>query len=394
MLFKDIIGQKEVKRHLLLEVRENRIPHAQLFCGPEGSGKLALAIAYARYINCRRPDENDACGTCPSCVKFNKLAHPDLHFVFPVIKKDPRTDTVSDDFISEWRQMLEQTPYFNLGDWMTVISAERRLQPQISVKESNDPLRKKRRLQPQIFVKESNELLRKLSLKSSEGGYKTVIMWLPEKLNTECANKLLKLLEEPPAQTVFILVSDNPEQILPTILSRTQRIQIPRLTSENIIAGLTGRFGIQKEDAADIARASNGNYILAMQTIRLNEEKRLFLEYFIRLMRLAYMKNVKDLKKWSENIAAMELEQQKRFLEYSQHMIRENFILNFHRDELNYMNREERDFSVRFSPFINERNVIKLMNELTEAQVHIEQNVNAGMVFFDLTLKTIMILKQ
>ena len=372
MFFKDVIGQKEVKQHLLLEVRENRIPHAQLFCGPEGSGKLALAIAYARYINCQHPNGDDACGTCPSCVKFNKLAHPDLHFVFPVIKT--KTDTVSDDFIGEWRQLLEQTPYFSLGDWMTVIGAEKQ--------------------QPQIFVKESDELLRKLSLKSSEGGYKTVIMWLPEKLKTECANKLLKLLEEPPAQTVFILVSDNPEQILPTILSRTQRIQIPRLTDEDIIAELTGRFGIQKEDAADIARASNGNYILAMQTIHLNEEKRLFLELFISLMRLAYMRNIKDLKKWSENIAAMGREQQKRFLEYCQHMIRENFIFNFHRGELNYMNREERNFSVRFAPFINERNVIKLMNELAEAQVHIEQNVNANMVFFDLTLKTIMLLKQ
>ena len=377
MKFSDVIGQDETKQRLLQMVAEDRVPHAMMLCGPSGCGKMALALAFASYLLCSDRRDGDSCGTCRQCIMTGKYSHPDLHFSYPVIRPTgtgSEHKMSSEDFSSEWRNLLSAGPYFDIDRWLDEMGAANQ--------------------QAQMGVGESDLLIRQLSLKSSQGGYKVVIIWLPERMNAECANKLLKLLEEPPAQTVFILVSDNPEQILPTILSRTQRIQIPRLTDEDIIAELTGRFGIQKEDAADIARASNGNYILAMQTIHLNEEKRLFLELFISLMRLAYMRNIKDLKKWSENIAAMGREQQKRFLEYCQHMIRENFIFNFHRGELNYMNREERNFSVRFAPFINERNVIKLMNELAEAQVHIEQNVNANMVFFDLTLKTIMLLKQ
>ena len=372
MFFKNIIGQEEAKKRFILEVKEGRVPHAQLLCGPEGIGKLPLAIAYARYLCCTNRGEEDACGTCPSCVKFNKLAHPDLHFVVPVIKK--KSDVVSDDYIKEWRHLLLTTPYFSLNHWLAEMGAENQ--------------------QAMIYEKESSEILRKLTLKSSEGGYKVMIIWLPEKMNITCANKLLKLLEEPPAQTVLLLVSEAPDMILPTILSRTQRFNIPKLKEQEITQALETQFGLQPADATSIAHLSGGNYIKALETIHLSEDNKLFFELFVSLMRLSYQRKIKEMKEWSDQVAGMGRERQKNFLEYCQRMIRENFIYNFHRSELTYMNNEEKNFSNRFSPFINERNAIGIMNELNEAQQHIEQNVNPRMVFFDFSLKMIVLLIQ
>ena len=224
MFFKDIIGQEEAKRRLIKEAKEGKIAHARLFCGPEGIGKLPLAIAFARYLSCQNPGEDDACGTCPNCIKYNKLAHPDLHFVFPVIKKKNK-DTVSDDYIAEWRAFVGQNPYFNLNMWLEEMGAENQ--------------------QAQIFVKESDEIVRKLSLKSSQGGYKIMIIWLPEKMNTECSNKLLKLLEEPPTQTIFLLVSENPDMLLATIQSRTQRFSLYGIEEDKIANKLQEQYGIQ-----------------------------------------------------------------------------------------------------------------------------------------------------
>ena len=374
MYFKDIIGQETVKQRLQLEVREGRVPHAQLFAGPEGTGALPLAIAYARFLLCTRRGEEDACGTCPSCVKLNKLAHPDLHFVFPVVKRKGGGDTVSDDYIREWRELAISTPYFGMNHWLDAMGAENQ--------------------QAQIFVKESDELVRKLSLKSSEGGYKVVIIWLPEKMKVECANKLLKLLEEPPAQTVFLLVSEEPDRILPTILSRTQRINVPRLEDAEIAEALKARFGLQDTDAAETARLAKGSYLQALEIIHLSEDTQLFFGLFVSLMRLAYQRKVKEMREWSDTVAAMGRERQKDFLTYCQRMVRESFVSNFHRKEMNYMNREEENFTIRFAPFINERNVMGITDELAEAQTHIEQNVNPRMVFFDFALKMIVLLIQ
>ena len=374
MFFKDIIGQEQVKERLRLELHEGRVPHAQLFAGPEGSGALPLAIAYARFLLCTHRGETDACGTCPSCVKLNKLAHPDLHFVFPVVKRKGGGDTVSDDYIREWRELAISTPYFGLNHWLDAMGAENQ--------------------QAQIFVKESDELTRKLSLKSSEGGYKVVVLWLPDKMKVECANKLLKLLEEPPALTVFLLVSEEPDRILPTILSRTQRVNVPRLGDSEISTALSRQFGLQPSDAAETARLANGSYLQALEIIHRGDDNLLFFELFVSLMRLAYQRKVKDMKDWSETVATMGRERQKNFLAYCQRMVRENFISNFHRRELNYMNRDEANFAVRFAPFINERNVIGIADELSEAQAHIEQNVNPRMVFFDFALKMIVLLIQ
>lgn len=372
MFFKDVIGQEETKQRLIAGAKEGRIPHAQLICGPEGIGKLPLAIAYARYICCEDRNGDDACGKCPGCVKFNKLVHPDLHFVFPIIKKKAGKDTVCDDFISVWRNFVLQSPYFNLNHWLKEMGAENQ--------------------QAQIFVKESDEILRKLSLKSSQGGYKIMIIWLPEKMNVECSNKLLKLLEEPPAMTLFLLVSEEPDALLQTIQSRTQRINVHGIDEKDISGVLQSKYGLQPQDADDIAHRSEGNFLKALETIHLSEENKLFFDLFVNLMRLSYQRKIREMKQWSETVAAMGRERQKNFLAYCQRMIRENFVYNFHRKELVYMSAEEQNFSTRFAPFVNERNVMGIMEELSEAQKHIEQNVNAKMVFFDFSLKMIVLL--
>ena len=373
MFFKDVIGQEEAKQRLIREAKEGKIAHARLFCGPEGIGKLPLAIAFARYLSCNNPGENDACGVCPSCVKFNKLAHPDLHFVFPVIKKKAK-DTVSDDFISEWRELLSHTPYFNLNIWLEEMGAENQ--------------------QAQIYVKESDEIIRKLSLKSSQGGYKIMIIWLPEKMNVECSNKLLKLLEEPPSQTIFLLISEEPDMLLTTIQSRTQRFTLYGIEEECIMERLQDQYGLQEKDANSIAHQSEGNFLKALESIHLSEENKLFFDLFVNLMRLSYQRKIREMKQWSETLAAMGREKQKHFLSYCQRLVRENFIYNFQNPSLIFMNEEEQNFSKRFAPYINEKNVMGIMDELSEAQRHIEQNVNARMVFFDFSLKMIVLLVQ
>lgn len=374
MFFRDIIGQEEVKKKFLIEINEGHIAHAQLICGPQGSGTLPLAIAYARYILCTNPSTNDACGTCPSCVKMNKLAHPDLHFAFPIVKKKSGRDVVCDDYIKEWREFVTQNPYFTLNHWVKDMGAEN--------------------AQAIIYAKESDEMVRKLSLKSSEGGYKVMIIWLPEKMNIVCANKLLKMLEEPPLKTLFLLVSESPDLILQTILSRAQRINVRKIEQSHIAQALKDKYALPEQDALNISHLSNGDFIRALEAIHFNEDTKIFFDLFVNLMRLSYMRKLKEMKAWSEQVAAMGRERQKNFLEYAQRMIRENFIYNLHQKDLTYLNLDEQNFASRFAPFVNERNAFEIMENLALAQQHIEQNVNAKMVFFDFSLKMIVLLKQ
>lgn len=374
MYFKDIIGQQATIRKFIQDTSEGRIPHAQLLCGMEGTGVFPLAVAYARYLNCSNRTETDACGSCPSCVKFNKLVHPDLHFIFPIVKNAKKKKEVCDDYISEWRDFVISNPYFNLNHWLNEIDAENS--------------------QALIYAKESDEIIKKLSLKSSEGGYKVVIVWLPEKMHVVCANKLLKLLEEPAEQTVFLLVSETPDMILPTILSRTQRVNIRRIEEKDIQAALIAKYGVLETESRSIAHLANGNFILALETIHQNEENGLFFDLFVNLMRLSYQRKIKEMKQWSDQVAGMGRERQKNFLGYCQRMLRENFMFNLRQRDLSYMAMNEQEFAQRFAPFVNERNVLGIMDELSEAQRHIEQNVNAKMVFFDFSLKMIVLLKQ
>lgn len=377
MQFKAIIGQENVKRQLTAAVREGRIPHAQLFTGPAGVGKLQLAIAYAQYLACPNHTETDSCGTCPSCLQYQKLQHPDLHFAFPIVKDD-RGD-VCDDFAAPWRDIILNNGYFDLEDWYKALNVETK--------------------QGVIYEKESSEILRKLSLKAFGDGYKVMIIWQADKMNTVCANKLLKLLEEPPEKTLFILISEHPEQMLTTILSRVQQIRVPRLTENELAAHFR----------ADIAHIANGSYLAAK---KLGEEsnsgdggiqtREAYFDQFVALMRNAWnVGHKKDyaalqaLRKWSLEIADSKVgrERQKAFLQYAQQQVRENYIYNLGHPEINYQTDKESQFSTRFAPFINENNVEKLMDELQKAEVQIGQNGNAKIIFFDLCLQMIVLIK-
>ncbi len=372
MFFKDTIGQQDVKEQLISSVKKGIIPHARLFCGPEGVGKLSLAISYAQYLNCLDPQENDSCGKCSSCLKYKKLAHPDLHFVFPVIKKDKKE--VCDDYISEWRAFLGEQHYFNLSQWLAHIAAEN--------------------AQGMIYAKESEEIIRKLSLKIYEAKYKTMIIWLPEKMHEACANKLLKIIEEPYDKTVFILVSNTPDQIITTIQSRCQRVNIHNIAESDIMMALESDYNITPADAASVAHIANGSYLKAIETISLDEEHKFFFNLFVQMMRASYARRIKEIKLIATEIATVGRERQKNFLVYCQRMIREYFVSNLQRSEMIYLNQDENSFGTRFAPFINEKNIIDFTAELALAERHIEQNVNAKMVFFDLCLKITMLLKR
>lgn len=374
MQFKDVIGQETVKQQLFRMMKENRIPHALLFAGPEGCGKLPMAIAFASRLLCKKANGNcDPCNECTDCKMTNKLAHPDLHFVFPVFKPTGQSSAaVSDMFLKEWREQINDTPYFTRQHWLKSIGVENQ--------------------QSLINVAEANNIINKLAITSNQGGYRIIVIWLAEQMNQEAANKLLKILEEPPAQTVFILTADHPEQLISTILSRTQRIDFRPLSVEDISTALQEQYGILEEDARSVARSADGNYIKAIEQITSDADAAQFFDLFVLFMRLCYMRKIKDLHEWSTQLAAWGREKQKAFLEYAQRLVRENFIYNFHNPNLNYMTRQESDFSVKFARFINERNVIGIMNELSAAQRDIEQNVNARMVFFDFSLKMIVLL--
>ncbi|MBD8389515.1 DNA polymerase III subunit delta' [Dysgonomonas sp. BGC7] len=374
MFFKDIIGQKEVKERLTRSVKEGFIPHAQLFCGPEGIGKFPLALAYAQYLNCENRTDDDSCGKCPSCVKYNHLAHPDLHFVFPIVKKAAKKKEVCDDYISEWREFVKNSSYFNLGQWLDHIDAENS--------------------QGLIYAKESEEIIRKLSLKIYEAKYKIMIIWLPEKMHESCANKLLKIIEEPTDNTIFLLVSDTPDNIITTIQSRCQRINIHGIEENDIVQALESEYNITPEDALNVAHLANGSYLKALETISLNEEHKFFFNLFIQMMRASYARNIKEIKAIGNELGGIGRENQKSFLIYCQRMVREYFISNMKQPDIVYMAQDEANFGIRFAPFVNEKNIIGLMNELALAERHIEQNVNAKMVFFDLCLKITMLIKQ
>ncbi len=372
LYFRDIIGQQQVKDLLLNSSKKGIVPHAQLFCGPEGVGKLPLAIAYAQYLNCLDPQDNEPCGKCSSCLKYNHLAHPDLHFVFPVIKKDKKE--ICDDYIADWRAFVAENKYFSLSQWLAYVGADN--------------------AQGMIYAKESEEIIRKLSLKIYEAKFRTMILWLPEKMHEACANKLLKIIEEPYDNTVFILVSDNPDQIITTIQSRCQRINIHNISEKEIIAALESDYNISPDDAATVAHIANGSYLRAIETISLDEENKFFFALFVQMMRSSYARSIKDIKNIANEIAGVGRERQKNFLVYCQRMVREYFVSNLKRPEIVYLNHDEANFGIRFAPFINERNIIDFSDELALAQRHIEQNVNAKMVFFDLCLKVTMLLKR
>lgn len=375
MKFSDVIGQEEVKQRLRQMVAEERVPHALMFCGPRGSGKMALALAFASYLLCRDRRDGDSCGACPQCAMAGKFAHPDLHFSYPVIRPSgtgSEHKMSSEDFAAEWRGLLMQGSYFTLEQWLAAMGAANQ--------------------QAQMGVGESDALSRALSLKSSQGGYKVAILWLPERMNAECANKMLKLLEEPPQATVFILVCEEPGMLIDTIKSRAQRIDVRRIADEDIERALVERRGIDTDSAHSIARAAGGSWLGALEELDAGSEKKEFLDMFISLMRLAYMRKIKDLRKWSDTAAALGRERQRRMLEYFLRLVRENFMYNFRNPQLCYMMRDEENFARNFSPYVNEANVLEISAMMNRAIRDIGQNANAKIVFFDMATNLIVAL--
>ncbi len=367
MLFSEVIGQKEIKKRLIEGVQENRISHALLFSGPEGTGKLAMAIAYAQYINCRNRSETDACGECPSCKKYKKLIHPDLHFVFPVIKNAKFKDPVSDNFIDKWREQVLRNPYFNISQWNEVIDVENS--------------------QGQIYTSESSEIIRKLNLKTFEAEYKVMIVWMSERMNTVCANKLLKMIEEPPPKTLFILITESEDQLLTTIKSRTQLVKFTGIDTDSMIRALESNPATTGKNLKGLAHLANGNYISALEILSPNEQNQMNFGQFTSIMRTAYKRDWTALFSWVDEVSGLGREQQKSFLLMSMKMIRENFILNFKQPDIVFLNEAERTFSEKFSPFINERNILVFSDEFEKAFRDISQNGNPRIIFLDLALK-------
>ena len=369
MDFSEVIGQREVQERLLQMVREERLPHAIMLCGPSGAGKMALAMAFA----CSLLDD----GRPSSKAMLEKMEHPDLHFTYPTIKLPSMSSDhkpVSDDFARDWHELIMEGPYFTMDQWMQAMGGENQ--------------------QAIITAGESDDLVRKLSLKSSQGGYKVSVIWLPERMNIECANKLLKLIEEPPQQTVFIMVCEEPDKLLETIRSRVQRIDVKKIDNENVEQALVERRGIDAEAARRIARLANGSWLKALEELQVGSENEQFLDMFISLMRLAYQRKIKELRKWSEVMAGFGRERQKRWLTYFLRMIRENFMYNFHQEELTYMTQKEEGFARNFARFVNEGNILPISDLANRAVRDIGQNANAKIVFYDFSLQMIVLLLQ
>ncbi len=373
MRFADVIAHENVKERLRALVDNGRLPHALLLEGPAGVGKFAMARALSQYIHCENRSGGDSCGVCPACVQHATFNHVDMVYSFPVLKNG-RSQAVSDDYVADFREFLTVSPFMNFEEWQKALG------------NING--------QPQMYVEESQDILRKLAFTARASDTKIVLMWLPEKMNTQCANKMLKLIEEPLPGTSLIFVSNNPREILPTIYSRLQRIEMRRLGDDVVAGYLADTLSIPHADALSVAHVALGSILAAEKEAMMSRETEQFLEFFTRLMRLAYQRKIGLLKVWANEVAGLGREQEGRFLEYCQRMVRENFICNLRMPQLNYMNQAEAQFSTRFSPFINERNAERIMSQFNLAQTDIAANGNAKIVLFDLAVKMILLLKQ
>jgi DNA polymerase-3 subunit delta' len=332
-------------------------------------------MAYAQYVSCENRSPEDSCGVCKSCLKYEKMIHPDLHFVFPVIKNKKESEPVSDSYIEEWREFLKKSPWFTLNDWLD------------SIEVGN--------AQGLIFASEAGEIIRKLNLKTFESDFKIMVIWLPEKMHQATANKLLKMIEEPPEKTLFLLVSDEPDKVLPTIISRCQLIRVPGFKSEEISDYLINKAGADREKSLQAARVANGNMIRAIRLLESEGSTLQNLENFKKLMRFAWKRDVVSLVGWSEEMAAEGREAQKNFILYSLRILRENLMLTLGqlKNNLVFLAGEEASFSEKFHQFITRENINDLTGEFSLAHTHIEANGNAKIIFLDLALKVTRLIK-
>ena len=374
MLFSQILGQDYIKNHLTKSASSGRTPHAQLFVGPEGCGTLAMAIAYAQYLLCQNVDGENTNGNESCNLKFNSISHPDLHFIFPTVTtEDVKTKPKSIDFMADWRQFVVENPYGGLFDWYKILGVQNK--------------------QGEIRVDDAQEILKLLSLKSYEGGHKIVIVWMAEKMNATASNKLLKLLEEPPEKTVFILIAENEEDIIQTILSRCQVLHFSGLSEKVIADGLILKENIEASLADKIAHQSQGNYNKALLLLDEESEELPFEEWFVSWVRAAFRAKgnaeaIQDLILWSELIAGLGRETQKKFLNFCIDMFRQALMLNYETKKLVYMETKVPKFQLEnFAPFVNGNNINDIFKELSDAMYHIERNGNAKIILTDLSIK-------
>ena len=379
MLFKEVLGQKKLKELLMHCVLEDRVPHAQLFLGPKGSANLALALAFAQYVTCKNKQQDDSCGTCTSCVKHLKFIHPDLHFVFPVattynIKSKP----VSKNFLSEWRSLLDENPYFSLFDWLKHIGVENK--------------------QGLISVEESVSVLKDLSLKPYESEIRIMLIWMPEKMNVQAANKLLKIIEEPPQKTLFLLVAESTENMLATVLSRTQMLKVPRHSDQEVLNYIRNR-GVEQAKAKMISNLVDGNINEALQLAEDVEDSEQNDLNFVQWMRLCFsalqVKDIDKLVQWSEMIAKAGRENQKSFLLFASNVMRDALLKNYGVEKMMKMNVSGHNFTMKkFAPFIHAENCMEIISELNMAQLHIERNANPKILFLDTSFKIARLLHK
>ena len=381
MLFQDILGQEHIKRYLTQSVDNGRIPHAQLFVGLEGVGTLPMAIAYAQYILCKNTNGENNNGVDACNLKFNNLSHPDLHFAFPVTTSEKiKSHPISNNYLDEWRQLLKEQPYGNLFDWYRLLGVDNK--------------------QGQIGVDEAQEIVKVLSLKSYEGGYKVMIIWMAEKMNTAAANKLLKLIEEPPSKTVFILIAEDEEQIISTIRSRCQVLHFPPLAEAVIKDALIKQFDLNEGVATKIAHQSNGNYNKACDLVYQDSEDIQFETWFIFWIRSAFKAKgnkaaIHDLISWSEDIAKTGRETQKQFLNFCLDFFRQALLLNYNAQNLVYFEPKTESFKLEnFAPYVHGANIMEISDELQDAIYHIERNGNPKIILTDLSIKLTRLLHK
>jgi DNA polymerase III subunit delta' len=374
MQFSQILGQEYIKSHLIKSASTGRIPHAQLFVGSEGSGTLPMAIAYAQYILCANVAVENSGGNASCNLKFETVSHPDLHFVYPTVTtEDVKTKPKSLDFITDWRQFLAENPYGSLFDWYKMLGVQNK--------------------QGEIRVEDAQEVLKSLSLKSYEGGYKIMIVWMADKMNIAASNKLLKLLEEPSDKTVFILITENEEDLIQTIRSRCQVIHFNGLSETVITDALVVRAQIETKLAMKIAHQSQGNYNKALHLLNDDSDDTPFEQWFVTWVRAAFKAKgnaaaIQDLILWSEQIAALGRETQKKFLDFCIEMFRQALLLNYEIPTLIYIEPTVEKFKLEnFAPFVNGNNINDIFKELSDAMYHIERNGNAKIILTDLSIK-------
>ena len=376
MQFKDVIGQSAIKQRLIASVRENHVPHAQLFLGPAGSGKLPLALAYAQYILCPNRTETDSCGVCPTCQKMQKLVHPDLHFVVPTATtKKIKSNPESDLFMEEWREYVFQNQgYVDTSSWYTFLDVENK--------------------QGYMSVRDAASLLRKLSMKSYEGEYKIAIIWMAEKMRVDTANKLLKLLEEPPEKTVFLLIAEDQEELLATIKSRTALVKIPAIANDRIEMALFERLGCTAQQAHDAAMISEGNWLNACHSVQESEDRKFFFTTFQQWMRLCFRAAYSELIDFSNNARSLGREKQKELLDYGLRIIRNSLLFDNGLAEIVMLPDDEKQFNAKFAPFVNPANLAQIAELFEEAIRQIERNGYAPLIFTDVSFKMVALLKK